>query len=171
MADLQWHEPRAFRRAEFRERQKQNPWEAPKTVVICFAVLFALGAFAKLGKPDNPNMLSWPWLAILSAGVGIGIAYLLPLLLGFTALSLVILSEKGINNNIVGHGATIYFWSWDEVAYCSIGEKVTGGKAYPCLVLHDSRGQLMENLALAAKPTEDEIRAWLQQRGKWTTEN
>ena len=167
MDHLQWQEPKAFRRAEYRARQKQNPWESPKTAVICFAVIFALGAFAKLGKPDNPNMLTWPWLALLSAAVGIGIAYLLPLMLGYISVSLVILSEKGINNNIVGRGATIYFWSWDEVAYCSFGEKVTGGKSFPCLLLYADDGQVLVELALAVKPSAEEVRAWLEKRGKF----
>lgn len=168
MANLQWHEPRAFRRAEYRERQQRNPWESPKTAVICFAVLFALGAFAKLGKPDNPNMLTWPWLAILSAAVGIGIAYLLPLMLGFMAVSLVTLSEKGINNNIVGYGATIYFWSWDNISDCSFGEKTTAGKSFPCLLLHDHQGRVVAHLALAEKPSPEEVRAWLQRHDKWS---
>jgi hypothetical protein len=165
MNELQWHEPRAFRRAEYRARLKQNPWEAPKTAAICFAVIFALGAMAKLGNP-NPRMLSWPWLAVLAAGVGLGIAYLLPLLLGYISLSIVILSEKGVNNNIVGHGATIYFWSWDEVAYCSFSEATTGGKAYPCLVLHDQDGEVLAQLALGTKPSAQEIQTWLERHKK-----
>lgn len=165
MDQLQWHEPRAFRRAEYRERQQGDPWDAPKTAAIGFGVIFVLGAMAKIGNP-NPNMLSWPWLVILALGVGVGITYLLPLMLGYISLSIVILSAKGINNNIVGHGATIYFWSWDEAAYCSIGETTTGGKTYPCLVLHDLNGGVLARLALAKKPSAEEVREWLERHGK-----
>jgi hypothetical protein len=165
METLQWHEPSAFRRAEYRDRQKQKPWEAPKTAAICFGVILGLRGLA--GMRPNPNMLSWGWIALLAAGVGLGIAYLLPFALGYLARSVVILSEKGVNNNIVGHGATIYFWSWDEIAYCTLGEPARGGRSYPCLLLHDHQRTLMACLALAEKPSPDDVRAWLQSNDKF----
>lgn len=165
MDALQWHEPRAFRRAEYRDRQKKNPWESPRTAALCFGVILALRGLA--GMRPNPNQISWGLTVLLAAVVGLAVAYLLPFALGYLSVSVVILSEKGVNNNIVGHGATMYFWSWDEIARCTLGEAVRGGKSYPCLLLHDHEENLMACLALAEKPTPQEIRAWLQHYGKF----
>lgn len=162
---LQWQEPRAFRRAEYRERQKQNPWDAPKTAAVSFAIILALRGFVGLTRP-NANLLGWGPITLLALAVGFVVAYVLPFALGYLAVSLVILSEKGVNNNIVGHGATIYFWPWDQIGHCSFDQKTTGGRSFACLFLHDHQGEVIEALALPEKPPREEIQSWLHQCGK-----
>lgn len=127
--------------------------------------MLALRAFIGFARP-NPNLLGWGPITLLAILVGFVVAYALPFALGYLAVSLVILSGKGVNNNIVGHGATIYFWPWDKIGYCSFGQKTTGGRSFACLFLHDHHGEVMAALALADKPPQEEIQSWLHELGK-----
>jgi hypothetical protein len=162
---LKWHEPRAYRRALFRESERRNPWDASKFAAGAFALILGLRVMAGLGRA-NPNLPGWLPTVGIALAVAVFAAFVLPWLISLVSISLVILSEKGINNNIIGRGATIYFWPWDRVACCSTSVTSVGGRSYRTFSLHDDQGDVLATFGLPETPTAEEIRDYLQRHGK-----
>lgn len=160
---LSWNEPRAYRRACYRESPKSSLRENLKFSVMAFAVLMGLRALSGLGKA-NPNLPSWGMTTLICLASAIFIGFVFPWLISLIAASIVHLSDKGINNNIVGHGATLYFWRWDQVAECELTQRIVGGQSFNVLNLIDADGMILASLGLAATPTPAEITAWLEAR-------
>jgi len=155
---LQWNEPAAYRRQIFREHEHRKPFEAYKFAAIVFGIMLILRGVAGIGNA-NPNLPGWLPMLGLSLLVAIVVAFVLPLVLSWVSVSIVILSEKGVNNNIVGHGATIYFWPWDRVEYCTTAIDRVGNHSYPTLSLHSADDEVLATFGLREKPTVDELRA------------
>jgi hypothetical protein len=165
MDRLKWNEPAAYRCQLFRQRERRNPWEAYRLAVIVFALILVLRGLAGIGNA-NRNLPDWLPVLGISLAVALVVAFIFPLLLSWVSVSIVILSEKGINNNVVGHGATINFWPWDRVEYCTTSVDRLGDKSYPTISMHAENDEILATFGLQEKPTVDEIRAWLERNGK-----
>jgi hypothetical protein len=162
---LKWHEPNQYRRAQLKEYESNNPWNAIKFFATAFLIILGLRFLAGLGAP-NPNLPSWEatlGIAFISALV---LAFIFPILISRIAISIVILSEKGVNNNIIGHGASLYYWPWEQVAYCSMGTIELHDKSYRTLSLHDESDSILATFGIPEKPTEVEIQECLRLYGK-----
>jgi hypothetical protein len=162
---LQWHEPAAYRRAIARRETRERPWAATRYAAFVFFVLTGLRAIIGWTRP-NPNLLGWPWSLAVAAAAAYFFAFLFPWLITLLPNSIVILSEKGVNNNVIGHGVTVRFWSWDKIEYATETQVELDGHVYRTLVLHDANGRVLETFGLRDKPALDEISQFLNEQGK-----
>ncbi|GIW96559.1 MAG: hypothetical protein KatS3mg110_4600 [Pirellulaceae bacterium] len=103
---LSWQEPKAYVWHRFRQKERRRPWEAARLAAIAFATVMGLRGLAGIAG-ENRNLLGWlptGWVALGFAGF---VAYALPWLIRFVTVSKVVLSQEGVNNNIVVHGAVL----------------------------------------------------------------
>jgi len=162
---LQWHEPAAYRRAIYYENERRNPLDSVKLAGIVFAVMCGLRFLAGLGPESHPP--PWPPSAALALGVALIVAYGLPGLMSLMPGSMVILSDKGLNNNVhTGRGWSIRFWPWDEIDHCSTAVELAGGKTYDTISFWNSNGELLVTLALKDHSTLGEVGRVLQSKNK-----
>jgi len=164
--EIQWHEPAAYRRAMARQLQRKNPWEALKVTGFVFAGMMGLYAYVRFVPPPNPNRPGWLVATGIAVLTGVFAGYMFPWLLLLFPNSIVILSSKGINNNIVGHGVKIRFWAWDRVAACQIRIDTHEGQPFRTITLLNDADQELATFGLREKPTVDEIRDVLATYGK-----
>lgn len=160
MERLQWNEPASYRRAVARQRERQIPWESIKGAAFLFFVCIAARGSAEMGRP-NPNLVGWGTTLVLAATVALLVAFGLPRLLLLLPNSIVILSDKGINNNIIGHGASLRFWPWSEISSCEISTVTLAGRQYRTLTAHDTNGREIASFGLKARPTTEELKQLL----------
>lgn len=166
MEPLKWHEPRDFRRARFYQSEKANPLAALKTVGISFLVLMGVRLLVEFGpRREGQTPPGWIPVVCMAIPVSIFIAYGLPFVLSFLCFSLVYLSEKGINNNIIGVGGTLYFWPWEAVGTFELNRVTLKGKEYQSLDVLDGSGNLLAELCLADPKLEHGIREWAEAKG------
>ena len=123
------------------------------------------------GIPDRARAEAhpppWPTSIAVAAGVAIFAAYGLPALMSLLPGSIVILSEKGINNNVnTGRGWSIRFWPWSQIAYLSTTSDTAGGRPYKVVSLHDTAGAILVTLAMSERLTVEEIEKYLSVHGK-----
>ena len=125
MSRLQWHEPAAYRRGLHIEHEAQHPWRTVRNVAICVIALLAMRGFVEVVHLRNgqfPNRPGWLLSIPLAAIMGVIIGFWLPRLLLWLPGSIVILSKKGVNNNVIlGEGAHINFWPWERICLASLG--------------------------------------------------
>ena len=145
------------------ERERENPWESLRFAGGVFLLLIALRF---LGGRGNPNLPGLPQTVLISLAAAFVIAYVFPWFLLLMPNSMVILSEKGVNNNIIGRGATIRFWPWTQIAYCALAEVVIRGREFRTLSLHAEDGSLLEQFGIPDNPQDHEIRSLLERHGK-----
>lgn len=162
MEDLQWHEPAAYRRAVARRQQRENPWKAVGFAGAAFLVVIALRALAA----PNPNQIGWPATVVLAATLALFLAFGFPRLILLFPNSIVILSRKGINNNVVGNGASIRFWSWDKISSCRVSTASHEGREFRTLTIYGPDGREAATFGLRDAPTIDAIRRLLERHGK-----
>lgn len=165
MEELQWHEPAAYRRAVARQRGREGLWEAIKVAVITFFALIAVQGFSVLTRPDA-NRIGWPAMLTLALVVALLLAFGLPRFLLLFPNSIVILSKTGINNNIIGTGARIRFWLWEEISSCRISPLMLDGRNFLTLRLYGLDGQIMETFGLGDESMVVEIERLLRRHGK-----
>ena len=93
----------------------------------------------------------------MALGIALFVAYVLPRIVGLFANSIVILSEKGVNNNTVGHGVRVRFWPWSEIAFCYAWTESLNNDQYPVLSFCDGSGIVLTTLARSEKIPLSEI--------------
>lgn len=164
MNQLKWTEPRPYRRETFRQSDNNSFGKSLKFAGISFLILLGVRLIAGMGNanPQIPDWISTIGIACITA---LFLAFAFPWLIGLFEVSNVFLSAKGINNNIVGHGATLYFWPWDEIAYCRFSEQVIRGIRYPTVSLFDHQDQLLTTFGIPTEAIRDSIQAFFEQNG------
>ncbi|MBS0266831.1 MAG: hypothetical protein JSS02_33195 [Planctomycetes bacterium] len=163
---LQWHEPAAYRRACARRRSQEQPWERLK-VAACIALgLLALYAYMVFTQPPQPNRPGWLVATVISAAGGFCSGYVFPWLILLMPNSIVILSPKGVNNNIIGYGARIRFWDWRGISGCRIGTDDIAGQSFRIIALLDGDGRELERFGLRADLDLQQVRSLLESHGK-----
>ncbi len=80
--------------------------------------------------------------------------------------SIVIVSPKGINNNVVGKGVSIAFWPWKDISYFSSTLEIDDERPIETLSLHSLDGQVLATFGLSRKITLNEIEAYVQHQRK-----
>lgn len=164
MNQCKWTEPRCYRREMFRQSDNNNIWKSLQFAGISFIVLLGLRFIAGLGNP-NPQLPDWISTTGVALIIALFLAFVFPWFISLFEVSNVFLSAKGINNNIVGHGATLYFWPWDKIAYCGFSEREIHGIRYPTVSLFDHQDQLLTTFGIPTETIRDSIRAFLEQNG------
>jgi hypothetical protein len=170
MKQLQWHEPAAYRRAIFYSNERKDPASSLKYAGLVFLVMAGL----RLIVPNTPDSHPPPWAASLAVAAGVALiaAYGMPALMSILPGSIVILSEKGVNNNVVtGRGVGIRFWPWERIAFCSASADTVGGRTYELLSFYGPDRELLWTAALAGRPPMWEIEQYLLQYGKRLEKN
>lgn len=162
MTDLKWHEPAAYRRAAHRV----SLLESIKFAAIVFVVVIGIRGLVEIRPNPNPNRPSWAASVLIAAAAAVFFAFGFPALLSFLPNSIVILSRKGVNNNIVGKGAKIHFWPWDEIASCAIATESFGQRGFRTLSLLGANGTELATFGMAEQPTNEEIAEFLRAHGK-----
>lgn len=165
MKEMQWHEPAAYRRAIYYENERNSPLSSLKFAGTAFLAVLGFRLLAGLG-PDS-HAPPWPPSFAVAAGVALTAAYGLPALMSLMPGSIVILSDKGVNNNVhTGRGWSIRFWSWDEIESYSLTIDTAGGKSYDVFHLHDGRGEVLVTLALKNQGSMSEVQGYFAAHGK-----
>lgn len=166
---LQWTEPPAYRRAVAWAADRKHAWKALYPVTAIFVGILAvrgLVEFFHWTGGNYPNRPGWlPSAGIALAGA-IAFGLVLPRLLLYLPNSNVILSEKGINNNVVGRGTRVTFWSWDKIGYGRVEFVDANGMEYPVLTVYAVDHAIVATLGLRAQPTPSEIAAFFRRHGK-----
>jgi hypothetical protein len=166
---LRWHEPAAYRRLLFSEEERAHPWRVIGYIAAACVGLLALRGIVELGHLQNgqfPNRPGWPASIALAAVGGIVIGYLLPRFLLLLPGSIVILSEKGVNNNVIGKGVMVRFWSWERIDHALIGSQTIRDREFSVMSLYDSHGDELVTLALRDSPGVAEIQQYFREHGK-----
>jgi hypothetical protein len=147
------------------QQSNQTKWTPFKHAGFVLAV--CLGARATGGMEGaNPNLPGWlPTIAVATA-IALVLAFALPWLVARMGNSLVILSDKGVNNNIVGRSVSIRFWPWDEIAFCTIANVSLNGESYRTFRLHGAQGQVLATFGVGSGPSVDQIEEMLRIHGK-----
>jgi len=167
MRELQWHEPAAYRRAIYYENERKDPLISLKFAGIVFVVMLGLRYFVGLRPDPDAHPPGWGVTAAIAAGVAVFTAYGLPAMMSLMPGSIVILSDKGVNNNVhTGRGWSIRFWPWEEIDHLSAHMDTAGGKAYQVIALHGSDDAALVTLALGTKTTLQDVEEYALRRGK-----
>lgn len=109
MKNLSWTEPTAYRRAVYRESMLNNPW---KQVLLAIVVLVGIMGFRVYQELTQPNGApSWPLATAIAVAGAFFFALFVPWLQALLPCSIVIFSEKGVNNNIVNARGQMFGFS------------------------------------------------------------
>jgi hypothetical protein len=169
MKELRWHEPPGYRRARYFEDLRRNLLHSAGTAVTAFLVVIVIRYAA--GLEVHSRVPSWPRSLAFAAGISLLVSFALPAILSLLPSSFVILSHKGINNNLLTRrrGWFIRFWPWDEIECCSVHPVTLGGSTYDILGIHATGGNILAELALPRTPSHGELEAYLAAHGKRLT--
>lgn len=160
MTPLQWHEPSAYRCALARQNKRERFWGSLKFVAFIFIVMIGVRAMGESGS-SHPRLPGWLPTLLIASGVAVLLAFVLPWLLLRLPSSIIILSEKGVNNNLIGPGVKIYFWTWAEITSCSVSAVTIGERSFRTFGLHGANGQVLATFGVGDKPTAEEIEQYL----------
>ena len=133
---VRWKEPAAFKRALARRSgARVSPWPQ---------ALFALGVgaagLAACVTHDNPVNGSWPLTVAATAGVGVLIAFGLPLLASLDP-NLVAVTGRGVGWRVHKGGAvSVECWAWDGIARCELADVELEGRAWRVFVIRSPDG-------------------------------
>ena len=161
MPQLLWHEPREYRRAKYNQLEKHNPWQSVRFACFTFLAILGFRFLAGLRPERGAHPPEWLLSIAMAFSIAIFIAYILPRMVGVMANSIVILSEKGVNNNSVWGGVTIRFWQWSRVAFCYIWTEHVNNKPYPVLSFCDPQGIVLTTLCCSDKVPLPEVEQFL----------
>jgi hypothetical protein len=158
---LAWVEPKSY--WEKKLGSNGQPWI--KTFLYGLALFtFAAGArYLSSRQTDHQNTpINWPIFLGGAFAASQLIAFLWPRLIRLLSASHVIISEKGINNNLqFGTRFDFRFWSWEKLG--SVGASVLEGQ--DILVLRAPDGSEIERLGLRSKPNRDQIKQAVEHFG------
>lgn len=92
-------------------------------------------------------------------------AFFAPWLKAVLPCSVVIISDKGVNNNTVfGRLVRIEFFPWSHISRVIVATVVFEDRAYPVIALYSHDGQHLVTLGLKKSPTLDQLAEYLEQR-------
>lgn len=118
-----------------------------------------LRAYAGWSDP-NPNQPDWYVTTALATFTAFLLVYLLPTVQDFLPNSLVILSEKGINNNIVKGGVHISFIPWDRIGKAVIDPVELDGSVYLAISIYSPSDNHIVTYGVGKKTPIGEIREY-----------
>lgn len=166
MSQILWHEPRAYRRAVYYDNERVRPLDSARFALGAFAILLGLRFIAGLRPSPDAHPLAWGPMVGLAAGVALFVAYGLPLLLSFIGPSIVVISDKGVNNNrFFGVGWRIQFWAWDRIGLIGVGSEALADQLFRVVVLLDPDGAFLARLALADNVTPGDLERFAAEHG------
>ena len=166
MKQILWHEPAKYRRRKYKEKEEKYPLESVKFALFAFVLILALRGLSGIHPAPDAHPPEWGLTAGIAIGVAVFAAYILPRFIGLMANSIVILSNKGVNNNIVGRGMTIRFWAWDKISYGYIWTEKLYDEYYPVISFCDADERLLVTLGLDKNADMHEIEMVLKENGK-----
>lgn len=167
MTALQWQEPPARRRSIYYANERADPMNSVRFAGLAFVMLLGLRWLSGLHPEPDRHPPGWGITALIAFAVALFVAWGIPALLAYLPTQTVILSGKGLNHNaLIGRGARIRFWGWDRIAWCSFATETVYGRPVRLLCLHDDAGDELFAVALAARPTEPEIAAFIRACGR-----
>ena len=124
----------------------------------------------ELGHLHNgqfPNRPGWPFSIALAVVLGVIVGYWFPWFMSLLPGSIVILSKKGVNNNVIrGEAVAVKFLPWDKIDHARFWKQSVRGREFTVLSLHDSDGKELATFALGERPGVAEIEAYFQEQGK-----
>lgn len=165
MKAFQWHEPASYRRAIYYENERSDPGDSAKFAGSSFLIVLGLRFLAGLGSNAHPP--AWPVSIGVAALIALFTAYGLPTLMSLLPGSIVIISDKGINNNkMTGRGWQIRFWPWEQIAYCTVSMDSVGGKTYEVISLCAEDGHVLVTLAFTDRSASEQLNDFLRANGK-----
>ncbi len=161
MKELRWHEPASYRRAKYFEQERQDPFRSLRFAGFALLVILGIRFTAVTGPDSHPP--GWPQSIALAVGLALVFAYGLPAMIAHLPASIVILSDKGVNNNVLtGLMWRIRFWAWDKISHYSMHPVAVGGHNFDIIALHGANDEMLVTLALpvgsARQQIEDNLR-------------
>ena len=166
MSQTLWHEPKAYRRAIFYENERARPLDSAKFAAGVFAIMLGLRFIAGLRQDPAAHPVAWNTMVWLAAGVALFVAYGLPAIVSMVAPSIVIVSDKGVNNNrFFGRGWRIQFWEWDRIGLLVIGSEAFGDRTFRVVTLYDCDGAFLARVALADGVTPGDLERFAAKHG------
>ena len=138
-------------------------------MAFCAAAILAVRGFVEVSHLRHgqfPNRPGWLFSIALAVILGTVVGYWLPRLVLLVPGSIVILSEKGVNNNVVATRVSMTFWPWELIDHARFGRQTVRGRAFPVLTLYDVNDAELATFALRERPTRPEIAAYLLEHGK-----
>jgi len=168
MARLQWDEPRGYRRAQNRMVGRGDRLKTLGYAGFCFVMLLALRGLAGIHPAPDAHPPGWG-ITLLVAVVGaFMIAFVVPAIMNYAATAVVILSEKGINHNVVwGRGLRVGFWAWDTLGECKIGHDTAEGRTYRVLHIIDQNGDEVKTIAIPDSISDVRVQEALARRTQY----
>ena len=157
MNQLLWHEPARYCRAKYNRMEALAPLRSVKFALFAFLVILGCRWLGGLHPAPDMHPPGWSISTAMAFGIALFVAYVLPHFIGLFANSIVILSEKGVNNNTVAHGVRVRFWSWSEIAFCYVWTEALDNERYPVLSFCDNRSIVLTTLARSEKIPLSEI--------------
>jgi hypothetical protein len=145
-----------------------NPWRKVGRVAFCAAAILAMRGFVEvvhLRHGQFPNRPGWLFSIALAAILGTVVGYWLPRLILLLPGSIVILSEKGVNNNVIATSVSVKFWPWELIDHARFGKQTVRGRAFSVLTLYDDNDTRLATFALREHPGHSEIAAYLLEHG------
>ena len=165
MNPLLWHEPAGYRRAKYTQMEALDPLRSVKFALLAFVCILGCRWLGGLHPAPDMHPPGWSLSTAMAFGIALFLAYVLPRFIGLFANSIVILSEKGVNNNTVAYGAHIRFWPWSEIAFCYVWTEALNNDRYPVLSFCDGRSIVLTTLARSEKVPISEIERVLRAYG------
>ena len=165
-SSIQWTEPTAFRKAVNKAAEHRKPLDSLKIASGIFVVVLGLRWMYSLHHTSSSNPPQWGAMVIFSLIIALFVAYGLPALFSVMSTSIVILSEKGINNNRMAYGRWVFhFWEWEQISRAALVSEEIGSGNHRVLKLIDNNGQLLATLALSPQINETEVVEYLSTQG------
>ena len=157
---LTWVEPPAY----FRSKRSKRP---PLKDQLLLAVgVFAFGAgvryLSSLQPAQRNQPVHWPSFLGLCLIISLFIAFGWPWIAGALSASHIVVSDKGINNNLqVGTSVRVKHWPWSEIG--SVGTELDQGRRI--MVIKGTRGQILERLAIKDSISDIDLRKQIELHG------
>ena len=167
MKDYLWHEPASYRRAIYYENERNDPLPSLKFAGAVFAIMLGLRLLVGLNPQPDAHPPGWLATAGIAALTAVFAAYGLPAFMSLFPGSIVIFSDKGINNNkIIGTGWRIRFWPWEQIASCATGTEFVGGRTYDVINVISTDNETLVTLAYTDHNAPGQINEFLRAQGK-----
>ena len=115
----------------------------------------------------NPTVRpSWTLATAVAVAAALFFAYFVPWLKCLLPGSIVIFSEKGVNNNIVGGGIQVRFFPWIDIGRVVATTLVLNGNTYPVIELYSLDDEHLMTLGLKKSPTLEQLAEFLGRHDK-----
>jgi len=161
---LTWIEPKGYGQHKFRQKEKISPKETLRTTLSIYVILMGLRVIVGLNQDSTSHPPSWAIYTPFAIFFSFFIARILPRLVGMIAVSTVILSEKGVNLNTVGVGASIRFVPWAEIDQVTFESEQSGAMSFSVLTF--KRQEITKlTVALDTVDRKSQVTKWLQIKG------